>query len=179
MAADQFDDDFERMAPRYGEFYPLGSRANMEFRLSRKLILASRRWVNLIDGTLKRATGQNRARWQTLFAIAFAEPPVTTLTLSARLNVQWPTLVRTLTNLETEGLVRRLDNPDDGRSRLIELTQEGRDMLDRIQPIMDPIRAEVLSDLNDEDVTEILRMLDLIINRVVSLQRRSGIKDED
>lgn len=165
------DDLFEKMTPRYGDFYPAGTRASLEFRLSRKLILAARHWVNLIDGTLKAATGHNRARWQTLFAIAFAEPPITTVALAARLNVQWPTLIRTLGKLETEGLITRTENPRDGRSRLIELTARGREMLDQIQPVLDPTRAEVLADLTDEQLVEVTRLLDLVMSRAIAVRR--------
>jgi MarR family transcriptional regulator for hemolysin len=165
------DELFDKMTPRYADFYPAGTRANLEFRLSRKLILAARHWVNLIDGTLKAATGHNRARWQTLFAIAFAEPPITTVALSARLSVQWPTLVRTLGNLEAEGLISRTENPSDGRSRLIELTPRGREMLDQIQPVLDPTRAEVVADLTDEQLVEMTRLLDLVVGRTLAARR--------
>lgn len=156
-------DNFDEMAPRTRDFYTPGSRADAEFRLSRKLILTSRRWTTLIDGTLKAATGQNRARWQALFAIGFAEPPVTTLSLSARLSVQWPTLVRSLTGLEKDGLVRRLPHPSDGRSRLLELTEAGREMLGRIQPVIDATRRQVMAELSDDEVVLMTRLLDTVL----------------
>lgn len=170
-------DPFELMAPRFDDFYPAGSRLALEFRFSRKLILTARRWVNLIDGTLNAATGQNRARWQTLFAIAFADPPVTTVSLSDRLSVRWPTLVRTLANLERDGLVQRFVNPEDGRSRFIELTDAGRTMLYRIQPVLDPTRTEVLQDLTDDQLREITHLLDRAMRRIALAQEERGIED--
>ncbi len=179
MSLPPADDPFDRATPRYRDFYPDGSRTSLEFRMSRKLILAARRWVNLIDGTLKMEFGQNRARWQTLFAIAFAEPPVTTTGLSSRLSVQWPTLVRTLGNLEADGLVRRLKNPGDGRSRLIELTDKGRDMLTLIQPVMDPMRSAAMADLTDAQLVEVAGLIDQVLRRILAIQRANGIPDAD
>ncbi len=167
-------DLFDEMAPRAGDFYPPETRAGQEFRLSRKLVLVARRWTTLIDGALKASSGQNRARWQTLFAIAFAEPPVTTLTLSMRLSVQWPTLVRSLAALEAEGLVTRRDNPADGRSRIIALTDRGRAMLDRIQPVMDETRAAVMAGLTDEELALATRLLDTLLEGIVEVPGGEG-----
>lgn len=160
-------DIFDKLTPHYSDFYPPDTRANLEFRCSRKLILTSRRWVGLIDAALKAATGQNRARWQTLFAIAFAEPPVTTVSLSARLSVRWPTLVRTLAMLERDKLVRRSPNPQDGRSRLLALTDEGRNMLHRIQPIIDKVRHDVLGHLSEAQLIEMTALLDATLERIL------------
>ena len=160
-------DAFDAMAPRYGDFYAIGSRGDLEYRLSRKLVLTARQWATLLDGTLKATTGQNRARWQTLFAVAYSEPPVTTLSLAERLSVQWPTIVRTLTALEKEGLVARRSNPQDGRSRLLELTRAGQEMLTRIQPVIDPLRAFILAGLSDEQIETTIGILDHILDRVV------------
>jgi MarR family transcriptional regulator for hemolysin len=159
-------DPFDQRAPHYSDFYKPESRTDLEFRFSRKLILTARRWVNLIDSTLNQATGQNRARWQTLFAIAFAQPPVTTMSLSSDRNVRWPTLVRTLAALEKDGLIRRRDNPDDGRSRIIELTAAGRTMLERIQPVIDATRADVVRQFGDADLVRMTALLDLVLEGV-------------
>lgn len=165
-AEDDTGDPFELAGENFARFYPQGSRVEAEFHFSRRLITAARLWQNLIDGTLKAATGQNRARWQTLFAIAFADPPVTTLKMAERLKLRWPTMVRTLANLEGEGFITRSDNPDDGRSRLIEITGEGRDMLDRTQGILDPQRHQVMADISDEDLATATRVLATIMARI-------------
>ncbi|MDB5663285.1 MAG: MarR family transcriptional regulator [Sphingomonas bacterium] len=145
-------DDFDGWGHRYHEHYPAGSRLDLEFRLSRLLVLASRGWINRIDSLLRGATGQTRARWQMLFALSFSGMPVTLSDLSARLRVQWPTLVRVVEGLEKDGYVTRTDNPGDGRSRLIHLTDSGRALIATIQPILDPAREKALSRLSDEEL---------------------------
>jgi MarR family transcriptional regulator for hemolysin len=154
--------DLAVWAKRYGDFYPIGKRKDLEFRFTRSLIFAARRWTTLSEETVKAATGQSRARWQTLFSIAFTDERTTTLQLAERLGVQWPTLVRTLNGLEQDGLIRRTDNPDDRRSRLIEITPEGRRMIADVQPVLDPTRAGALTALSDRQLAEIVELLDQI-----------------
>ncbi|WP_455755736.1 MarR family winged helix-turn-helix transcriptional regulator [Sulfurimonas sp.] len=38
-------------------------------------------------------------------------------------------MTKVLKKLETKNYIKRLDNPDDGRSKLVQLTQEGEDVL--------------------------------------------------
>jgi MarR family transcriptional regulator for hemolysin len=154
--------DLAQWADRYGDFYVDGARRDLEFRFTRSLIFAARRWTTLSEETVKAATGQSRARWQTLFSIAFTDEPTTTLLLAERLGVQWPTLVRTLNGLEKDGLIRRTSHPDDRRSRLIEITPEGRTMIAKVQPVLDPTRTAALAALSEQQLAEITALLDRI-----------------
>jgi MarR family transcriptional regulator for hemolysin len=181
--ANSAQDEFDEWAVNHGDFYPPGSRLDLEFRLSRNLVLTGRRWVTLIDGLVKAKYGQSRARWQTMFSIAFAGRPVTTIALARRLGVQWPTLIRVLDELEREGLVIRRDNPDDRRSRWIELSDAGHEVTRQIQTVLDPARSEVLADLSDEELALSIRLLDRILSRtgtwreVAEAQKAAGAGD--
>lgn len=157
-----FDDDteFDRWAVRFFEFYEPGSRAEKEFRFTRKLVLAARRWTFHIDELVKQQTGHSRARWQTLSALSFSPGPVTTLDLAARMGVRWPSVVKVLNELEREGLVRREVNPDDKRSRLVSITPEGRRLNSRVRDVLDPIRRRFLSEFSDDELCQAERTLD-------------------
>ena len=54
--------------------------------------------------------------------------------IAERLDVSKPVLTRTLQSLLDVGFVRFLDNAEDGRSKLVLLTPEGRQKLDEILP---------------------------------------------
>jgi len=156
------DDTLAQWANRYGDFYPPGTRQDLEFRLTRNLIFAARRWTTISEETVKAATGQSRARWQTLFSIAFIDRAITILQLAERLGVQWPTLVRTLNGLEIEGFIQRVDNPDDRRSRLIQITPKGRGLVADVQPVLDPTRSAALAALTDDQLRAVAALVDLI-----------------
>lgn len=149
----------------YHDYFPANTRIDLEYRLSRMLVLAGRTWGTHIDNAARAATGQSRARWQTLFVIAFGVQPVTMTDIGVRLNVQWPTLVRVLDGLEKDGLINRVDNPRDGRSRLVSITEEGMRRVAEIKPILDKERQRLLEGLSDEDLAKCGAVLQLLMDR--------------
>jgi len=155
------DSGFDGWATRFGEFYEAGSRPEAEFRFSRMLILAARRWTTFIDEAIKQKTGQPRARWQTLSALAFSDGPIATIELAERMAVQWPTLVRTLNELEHEGLIERRINPEDKRSRLVTITPAGLAVFVEVKRVLDPTRGAILSGFATED----LKAAELLLER--------------
>lgn len=152
--------EFDSWATRFGEFYPDGSRGELEFRFSRLLILAARRWSTFIDEAIRLKTGQPRARWQTLAALAFSDGPIATIELAERMAVQWPSLIRTLDGLEAEGLVERRVNPADKRSRLITITDKGLAVFREVKAVLDPTRAVLLEGFSDEDLAGAERLFE-------------------
>jgi MarR family transcriptional regulator for hemolysin len=116
------------------------------------------------------ATGQSRSRWQTLFVLSVATPPVTTSLLSARLAIQWPPLIRTLNSLEADGLVIRKENPDDKRSRHIEITAAGRAVVEQVQPVLSDIRSQVFSGLSTQEMELATRVLEMVVVGVSKAQ---------
>jgi MarR family transcriptional regulator, transcriptional regulator for hemolysin len=152
--------EFNSWAARFGEFYPDGSRAELEFRFSRLLILAARRWSTYIDEAIREKTGQPRARWQTLAALAFSDGPIATIELAERMAVQWPSLIRTLNELEAEGLVERRINPADKRSRLVTITDKGVAVFREVKAVLDPTRAALLESFSTEELQVTERLLE-------------------
>lgn len=163
------ESEFDRWASRFHEQYEEGSRLEKEFRLTRKIILTARRWTSYIDEVVKKRTGHSRARWQTLSALSFSEGNVGTLELARRLAVRWPTLIRVLNELEAEGLIRRLPDPDDRRARFIAITPEGRRVMARVRDILDPARTTVLARFSDKELVIAERVLDQIFEHLVGL----------
>jgi MarR family transcriptional regulator for hemolysin len=157
--------DLDAWAQFYHGYYQEGSRQDLEYRVSRLLVMAGRTWGTHIDNVLRSGTGQSRARWQTLFVIAFGAQPATMTDIGVRLNVQWPTLVRVLDGLEKDGLISRIDNPRDGRSRLVSITEAGRAMIAKIKPIVDTERAKLLDGLTEEDLVHAVNVLQRLLER--------------
>lgn len=156
------NDYFDAWTTRYHQYYPDRSRLDLEYRTSRMLVLAGRGWVNRIDNILRAETGQTRARWQVLFALAFAEQPVTLSEICRRVRVQWPTMVRVIEGMVADGLILREDNPGDGRSKLAQLTPRGVEVMEQIQPILDRERSKILSRLSVEE----LKLCAGLLNRI-------------
>jgi len=155
--------EFDRWAATFHDYYESGSRAEYEFRLTRKMVITARKWTAFIDDQVRRKTGFSRSRWQTLAAIAFAGGPVTTLELSGYMGVQWPTVVRALGEMEAEGLIARTRSGKDRRYRTIAITPAGQTLLDEVLEITNPLRATRLADIATEDLIVSERVLDRIL----------------
>ena len=158
--------EFDGWATRFGEFYADGSRHELEFRFSRLLILAARRWSSYIDEAIREKTGQPRARWQTLAALAFSDGPIATIELAERMAVQWPSLIRTLNELEGEGLIERRINPADKRSRRVTITVKGLAVFREVKAVLDPTRAALLEGFSDEELHMAERLLERFFSAI-------------
>lgn len=155
--------DFDSWATTFYDHYDRGSRGEYEFRFTRKLVIAARKWTSFIDERIKQKTGYGRARWQTLAAIAFSGGPVATLELSERMGVQWPTLIRALNAMEAEGLIERTQDLKDRRYRMITISPTGRKVLEDVRQILDPLRSIKLSAFTTEELVASERMLDRLL----------------
>lgn len=164
-------DPFDSTTPQYRAYFPEGSRDDVEFRLTRILSLSARRWGTHVENRMMAATGQSRSRWQTLFVLSVATPPITTSLLSARLAIQWPPLIRTLNSLEADGLIRRVENPTDKRSRYIEITAAGRAVVEQVQPILSDIRTKVFVNLSMQEMELATRVLEMVVAGVNEAQQ--------
>lgn len=58
-----------------------------------------------------------------------------------------------------QGWLERSPNPADGRSRLLRLTDSGRDLLDGFSDHITELLAERLSDWSDDEVHELIRLM--------------------
>jgi DNA-binding MarR family transcriptional regulator len=67
-----------------------------------------------------------------LLVCAYVERPETVKSLTAKLQTGKPAITRALDRLAAAGLVRRLRNPSDGRSVLIEVTKTGHTLCRRL-----------------------------------------------
>lgn len=83
--------------------------------------------------------------------------PLTPSELAGIERVQRPTMTRTLSHLEAEGLVERTPDPADGRSALVAINADGRDQLRRLRRRKNAYLARRMRDLPAEDVVTLER----------------------
>jgi MarR family transcriptional regulator for hemolysin len=136
-------------------------RRNRELNFAIRSVLVARRYRALLDDRL-RPLGHGTARMEALSAIS-ALPKLSPQTaIAKRIGIEGPTLTRMLDTLETEGLVVRLSDPSDRRTKLIQLTPAGREALAEIAGVADAFRHQVLADMEEDEldgVSESLRKL--------------------
>jgi len=140
-----------------------GTRLEREYGFTYRMILFARRYRALLDEQL-RPLGYGTARMEALSTIARSTEPSAQIAIAKRIGIEGPTLTRMLDTLEAEGLVVRRSDPNDRRTKLIELTEEGKVALDEISTIAHAFRASVLKGVSDAE----LDMVNAITTRLLS-----------
>ena len=90
-----------------------------------------------VVGTVRRDGPDLSARQTAVFLISYLEPgPHTVRGLALRLDVSKPAITRSLDRLEELGLARRVTDPADRRSVLVQRTREGASYMAVVRGLM-------------------------------------------
>lgn len=147
------------------ELYRAGE-TTPEILLTISLVHIARRWRALLDENL-RPINQSAARMEAMAAIINSPELSPQVDIAKRLRIEGPTLTRMLDSLEADGLVQRLPDPADKRTKQLKLTPQGEDALQQIFGIVDDLRARLLGGFGDDHIArmnefcwELVRRLD-------------------
>jgi MarR family transcriptional regulator for hemolysin len=133
--------------------------------LTIRLVLAGRRWRALLDEKL-RPTGQSAARMEAMSAILNVPEPRPQVDIARRLRIEGPTLTRMLDALEKDGMVERLPDPSDRRTKQLRLTDHGEEALEEIFAIADCLRSRLLDGFSDAELDTVNRFLARLMERL-------------
>lgn len=136
-----------------------------DIRLTINLVLVARRWRSLLDERL-RLIGQSSARMEALAAIINSPALSAQVDIAKRLRIEGPTMTRMLDTLEKDGLVERLADPVDRRTKQLRLTEEGEAVLEGIFEIADEQRDRLLDGLPSEKIDELNAILVTLTERL-------------
>ena len=106
----------------------------------------------------------SHGEWKVLANLRRAGPPYRGKpgSLAKRLALSSGAMTNRLDNMEARGLVRRLDDPDDRRGVIVELTAEGKELWDATvaaQAEKESLVDSVLGDREKRQLNELLRRL--------------------
>ena len=146
-------------------YHEPGSRADLNFQFTGRLNLIARRYRTRLNEQL-RDIAQTQARWDALFWISVSGEGVTQSELAERMGVEGPTLVRMLNKLEQEGLVERRSTPGDRRAKTIRLRGAAEEVLASIAALSAPVRADILQDIDSEELLACLSVFDRVMARL-------------
>ena len=120
--------------------------------------------VNIeFDRAMLASHGAPQAVMNCLAVIEGAEAPLTPGQISERTLVSSATMTNTLDALERLGWARRIPNPDDRRSVLVEITSEGEAIADRYLPGIRTLEQALLSELTTNERTTLLKLLGKVL----------------
>lgn len=78
-------------------------------------------------------------RWATIFVLVARQGPVAVMEIAERLGITHPAVIQVINELEKHGLVTSAKSEQDGRKRLLSLSESGQAMLPKLQPLWEAI----------------------------------------
>ena len=136
-----------------------------DIRVTVNLVLVARRWRSLLDERL-RLIGQSSARMEALAAIINSPSLSAQVDIAKRLRIEGPTMTRMLDTLEADGLVERLPDPADRRTKQLRVTVEGERVLEEIFGIADDLRDRLLDGVPTGRMDELNELLVMLTERL-------------
>jgi MarR family transcriptional regulator, transcriptional regulator for hemolysin len=125
--------------------------------VSSALVIASRQWRRTCHDVIA-AYNVSEACATPLLIAARLDAPVRQVVLAELTGIEGPSLVRLLDQLCAANLVRRDEDPDDRRAKIISLTDEGRVVTAKIEKELNGLRADVMNGVTREDLEATLRV---------------------
>ena len=138
------------------------------------------RTANLISARaaqLFRRFGLTEAQFNALFALKFAGDGITQAELGKRLVVTRASVTSLLDKLEGKGLVKRADVPGNRRINHVALTEKGRELVDRVEPVYIGEIHEVLNDLDESECRTLIDLMERARGNVQDLMNGTGTKE--
>lgn len=76
-------------------------------------------------------------RWATIFVLIARQGPVAVMEIADRLGISHPAVIQVINELEKKELIVSAKSEQDGRKRLLTLSETGQAMLPKLQPLWD------------------------------------------
>ncbi|HZV19427.1 MAG TPA: MarR family transcriptional regulator [Sphingobium sp.] len=135
---------------------------------TRRIKLVGRRYRRIIDRSLKDA-GHSQVRWEILHAISLDSAPCTLMEVAARVGLEAPSIVGAMAKLEASGFIKRWQDGNDRRSRLICLTDKGQEAVATMAAVVRGQRERIWQGIPDADIDAMLRVLAQLRDRLWEL----------
>lgn len=81
-----------------------------------------------------------------------------------------------LTSLERQGLIKRIDDPEDIRKTIIKLTESGEEKIDRFDQDVSSEINKVKEEMGEEKFLSLLTLLDEMIASIKNIKEKEDVK---
>jgi len=105
--------------------------------------------------------------------------PLTPSELATIEDVTRPTITRVVGNLADAGLIERSDDPEDGRSCLLSVTEAGSTYLAERRKLKSAYMAEMLDTLEADDIETLSRAADILDAALLNRARKSPVQESE
>ncbi len=105
-----------------------------------------------------RQCGSSEARFNLLISLKYTDTPLTQAELGRRLLLAKSNLAVLVGHAEDEGLIKRREVPEDGRSFYVELTETGWEQVNRLDELYTAEVASVMHAFTEQEQDELIRL---------------------
>lgn len=131
----------------------------MHLALSTELVVSARAWRRTADQALSAFGISSSSALPLLMIGRLGDDGVRQVTLAQAVGIEGPSLVRVLDQLCAAQLVRRDEDPMDGRAKIVSLTHAGQRMVVAIEGQLSDLRDRVLEGVSDTELEIALRVV--------------------
>ena len=158
------DDDFE-------DEFPDARRAAT--LCAANLLRTANRLLAEIDRRRRTIADLSASAFEILAIVEGAGEPLSPHVIAARLLVTSGTMTSLLDTLERRGLIRRVPHPSDRRKLLIDITDEARDIVDRMVPRVHGASRDAFAVLSDTECETLVGLLERVQARLQALEQET------
>jgi MarR family transcriptional regulator, transcriptional regulator for hemolysin len=141
--------------------------SNILFHLAR----LTRRWRKTLDLEVQSA-GLTDATWRPLLHLHLLGDGIRQKDLAASVGIEGPSVVRLLDTLIAKGLIERSEDAADRRAKLLRLTADGKQIVNRIHATVLALESEVLSPFSAGEIAQMAGFIQRLESSVNALRLR-------
>ena len=162
-----------RVDPDFASEYPEGDASSTEGYAS--LVRAGQAVLGELDRCITDSIDVRQPIFTALAVLDGAGAALTPSEIADRVLVASATMTATLDALERRGWVRRVANPADRRSVLVEITSDGRAVADQVLPGIRAVEKSMMSTLTVTERAQLVELLDKVLQRSAELSAEDPI----
>jgi DNA-binding MarR family transcriptional regulator len=151
-----------RVGPDFVEEFPDGDPRSTEAHAT--LVRTGEALLQELDRRIQLTFGVPQPVATALAVIEGADGPLTPSEIGSRVIVPSATMTATLDTLERRGWIERRGNPEDRRSTLVAVTEEGRRVVDRLLPGIRALENASMARLTPKELDTLLRLLGKVLD---------------
>ena len=144
--------------------FPGASRSSAE--VAANLVRTADAFLAEVERRRRDIADLSASAFQALAILEGADEPLAGHVIAERLLVSSASMTSLLDTLERRGLVERHKHPSDRRKVLIQLTDEAREIVDRMLPTVHAAATEALADLAEPDREQLIVWLTMVRTRL-------------
>ncbi len=159
-----------RVPGHFEREFPGASRSGAE--VAANLIRAADALLAEIDRRRRDIADLSPSAFQVLAVLEGADEPLAAHTIAESLLVSSASTTSLLDTLERRGLVERTPHPSDRRKTLVHLSDEARDIVDRMLPAVHAAATDAVAELSEPEREQLIQSLTSIRHQVAELAKK-------